>query len=93
MDSNFLIEAITGPLGALVLSTAILYWLAAKVLPVLQKYLETQNEKLHDLVKALEKTVESHEADRHVFESAITKLSRRLDKVEDDINEIKEKLS
>ena len=45
------------------------------------------------MVKALEKTVESHEADRHVFESAITKLSRRLDKVEDDIHEIKEKLS
>lgn len=87
------INALTGPFSALVLSVAILYWVANKALPIIQKYLEDQNHKLGEMVKALEKTVESHEADRHVFESAITKLSRRLDKVEDDISEIKEKLS
>jgi hypothetical protein len=88
-----IINALTGPFSALVLSVAILYWVANKALPIIQKYLEDQNHKLGEMVKALEKTVESHEADRHVFESAITKLSRRLDKVEDDIHEIKEKLS
>lgn len=93
MDWNFLIEAVTGPLGALVLSTAILYWLAAKVLPILQKYLETQNEKLHDLVRALEKTVDSHEADRKTFEAAISGLTQRLDTVEDDVKSIKQKLT
>lgn len=87
------INALTGPFSALILSVAILYWVANKALPIVQKYLEEQNHKLGEMVKALEKTVESHEADRHVFESAITKLSRRLDKVEDDISEIKEKLS
>lgn len=87
------INALTGPFSALVLSVAILYWIANRALPIIQKYLEDQNHKLGEMVKALEKTVESHEADRHVFESAITKLSRRLDKVEDDISEIKEKLS
>jgi hypothetical protein len=92
MDWNFLIEAVTGPLGALVLSTAILYWLASRVLPILQKYLETQNEKLHDLVRALEKTVDSHEADRKTFETAISGLTQRLDNVEDDVRVIKQKL-
>lgn len=93
MDGNSLLSAITGPLGALVLSTAILYWLAAKIVPVLQKYLEGQNEKLHDLVRALEKTVDSHELDRKTFESAISGLTQRLDTVEDDVKSIKQKLS
>jgi len=88
-----IINALTGPFSALVLSVAILYWVANKALPIVQKYLEDQNHKLGEMVKALEKTVESHEADRHVFESAITKLSRRLDRVEEDVSEIKEKLS
>jgi septal ring factor EnvC (AmiA/AmiB activator) len=88
-----IISALTGPFSALVLAVAILYWVANKALPIVQKYLEDQNNKLGEMVKALEKTVESHEADRHVFESAITKLSKRLDRVEDDISDIKEKLS
>jgi len=93
MDWNVLLGAVTGPLGALALSTAILYWLATKVFPILQAYLEGQNEKLHDLVKALEKTVDSHEADRKTFESAIYGLTQRLDNVEDDVRTIKQKLT
>lgn len=92
MTWNDVLPAVTGPFGALILSTGILYWLASRVLPVLQKYLEGQNEKLHDLVRALEKTVDSHEADRKTFESAISGLTQRLDKVEDDVREIKEKV-
>lgn len=87
------IGALTGPFSALVLAVGILYWLASKALPIAQKYLEDQNDRLGEMVKALEKTVDSHEADRHVFESAIAKLTTRLDKVEDDISEIKEKIS
>lgn len=90
---EYIVNALTGPFSALVLSVAILYWIANKALPIVQKYLEEQNHKLGEMVKALEKTVESHEADRHVFETAITKLSRRLDRVEEDVSEIKEKLS
>ena len=93
MDWNVLLGAVTGPLGALALSTAILYWLATKVVPILQTYLEGQNEKLHDLVKALEKTVDSHEADRKTFESAISGLTQRLDNVEDDVRTIKQKIT
>lgn len=89
---QYIIDALTGPFAALVLSVAILYWVANKALPILQKYLEDQNHRLGDMVKALEKTVDSHEADRHVFESAISNLTRRLDKVENDISDIKDKL-
>ena len=93
MDATSVLNMITGPLGALVLSTAILYWLANKIVPILQKYLEGQNEKFGDLVKALEKTVDSHEADRHTFESAIAGLTQRLDNVEDDVKQIKDKIA
>lgn len=93
MDWNTALSAITGPFGALLLSIAILYWIANKALPILQRYLEDQNEKFGDLVKALEKTVNSHEADRRTFEAAITNLTTRLDKVEDDIKVIKDKVS
>ena len=93
MDAAAVLSMITGPLGALVLSTAILYWLANKIVPILQKYLEGQNEKFGDLVKALEKTVDSHEADRRTFEAAIAGLTQRLDNVEDDVKQIKEKIT
>ena len=93
MDAAAVLSMITGPLGALVLSTAILYWLANKIVPILQKYLEGQNEKFGDLVKALEKTVDSHEADRRTFEAAISGLTQRLDNVEDDVRHIKEKIT
>jgi len=93
MDWNTAFGAVTGPFGALLLSIAILYWIANKALPILQRYLEDQNEKFGDLVKALEKTVNSHEADRRTFETAITNLTTRLDKVEDDIKVIKDKVS
>lgn len=89
---QYLVDALTGPFAALILSVAILYWVANKALPILQKYFEDQNHRLGDMVKALEKTVDSHEADRHVFESAISSLTKRLDKVEDDIKVIKDKL-
>lgn len=92
MDWNEALGVVTGPFGALILSTGILYWLASRVLPILQKYLEDQNAKLHDLVRALEKTVDSHEADRKTFEAAISGLSHRLDTVEDDVKIIKDKI-
>lgn len=92
MDWNTALNAVTGPFGALLLSIAILYWIANKALPILQRYLEDQNAKFGDLVKALEKTVNSHDADRRTFEAAISNLTTRLDKVEDDIKVIKDKV-
>lgn len=92
MDTAAILEIITGPFAALILSIGILYWLATKILPILQRYLEDQSSKLGDLVRALEKTVESHDADRQTFEAAISSLTRRIDVVEDSINDIKTKI-
>lgn len=86
------ITTVSGPLGALALSVGILYWLASKVVPIMQTYLEKQNERLGDLVQAIEKTVIAHEKDRDTFEKALNNLSRRLGKVEEDVHAIKEKL-
>lgn len=86
------ITAVTGPLGALALSVGILYWLASKVVPVLQKYLESQSAELKSLVTALQKTVDAHEKDRATFEAAISQLDSRLDRVETDIHAIKNKV-
>lgn len=87
-----LIAAVTGPLGALALSVAILWWLAKAVVPVLKGYLDTQNEKLGGLVSAVEKTVAAHVEDRKVFEQAIQNLTTRVDKIEDDVHHIRAKL-
>lgn len=92
MDTTAILDVITGPFAALILSIGILYWLATKILPILQRYLEDQSSKLGDLVRALEKTVDSHDADRQTFEAAISSLTRRLDVVEDSINDIKTKI-
>ena len=86
------ITAVTGPLGALALSVGILWWLATKLVPVLQAYLESQAASLRNMVTALEKTVTAHERDRKMFEAAISQLDNRLDRVESDIHTIKTKL-
>ena len=86
------ITAVTGPLGALALSVGILWWLATRLVPVLQAYLESQAESLRNMVTALEKTVTAHERDRKMFEAAINQLDTRLDRVESDIHTIKTKL-
>ena len=87
------ITAVTGPLGALALSVGILWWLATRLVPVLQAYLETQATSLKNMVTALEKTVAAHERDRKMFEAAISQLDNRLDRVESDIHAIKTKIT
>ena len=86
------INMVTGPLGALALSVGILWWLANKIVPVIEKYLTDQNVKLGGLVSALEKTVDAHEKDRETFTQTIAGITRRLDKVEDDVNLIKDRV-
>jgi len=86
------IKAVTGPLGALALSVGILYWLASKVVPVLQRYLENQSVELKHMVQALQQTVNAHEQDRKTFEAALSQLDSRLDRVETDIHAIKNKI-
>lgn len=87
-----LITLVSGPFGALVLSVGILVWLAKSIVPVLKGYLDAQNEKLGGLVGAIEKTVQAHTEDRKTFENAISNLTTRVDKIEDDVHHIRSKL-
>jgi hypothetical protein len=87
-----LIKAASGPLGALALSVAILWWLATQIVPVLKTYLETQSQGLKDMVLALQKTVDAHEQDRKTFEAALSQIDSRLDRVETDVHAIKKKI-
>lgn len=86
------IAAVTGPLGALALAVGILVYLAKQIVPMLKAYLEAQSQRLGDMVHALQKTVDAHEADRKTFEAALSQLDTRLDRVETDIHAIKNKL-
>ena len=87
-----IVAAVTGPFGALALSVGILVYLAKQIVPMLKSYLETQSQRLGDMVNALQKTVDAHEADRKTFEAALSQLDTRLDRVETDIHAIKTKL-
>lgn len=90
--SQEVIALITGPTGALTLAVGALVWLARTVVPILKTYLTEQNKSLSELVRALELTVQEHAKDRHTFESAISNLSVRIEKVEKDVEIIKEKV-
>ncbi len=87
-----LIAALTGPFGALALAVAILIWLAKQIVPMLKSYLDAQSKGLKDMISALEKTVDAHEADRKTFEAALSQIDARLDRVETDIHAIKTKI-
>jgi len=86
------VAAVTGPLGALALAIGILWWLATRLVPVFQAYLESQAVSLKNMVVALEKNVAAHERDRKMFEAAISQIDTRLDRVENDIHTIKNKI-
>lgn len=87
-----IVAAVTGPFGALALSVGILVYLAKQIVPMLKAYLEAQSQRLGDMVHALQKTVDAHEADRKTFEAALSQLDSRLDRVETDIHAIKNKI-
>ena len=80
------IATVSGPFGALVLSVGTLWWLANRVVPVLQKYLEAQSTQLAGLVAALNRTIDAHEKDRASFERSIARLGGRLERVETDVS-------
>jgi len=88
-----LITLVSGPTGALVLAVGALAWIAKIVVPMLEKYLNNQSDKLEKLVSALEKTVESHEVDRELFRQTLTKLSEQLSHIEADIVELRDAIN
>jgi len=92
-DMEGLVALVTGPFGALALAVGILWWLANKMLPVLQAYFDGHNEKLGKLVVALEKTVDTHEKDRETFTETIAGITKRIEAVEDKVEIIHKKLT
>ena len=87
-----MVALLTGPLGALALSVGILWWLANRMLPVLTKYFDGHNEKLGELVSALNRTVSAHEHDREAFTTSLLQLSIRVQKVETTLDAVAKKI-
>ena len=87
-----LLTLVTGPLGALGLSVGILVYLAKVLLPVLRDYLEKQSSHLGELIKELNRTVTSHEADRTLFADSLMRLSVRVERVETTLDSIAKKI-
>jgi len=87
-----MIGLLTGPLGALGLSVGLLVYLAKTVIPMLKEYLERQSAHLGELIKELNRTVTSHEADRTLFADSLMRLSVRVERVEEVVESIARKI-
>jgi hypothetical protein len=87
-----LLTLVTGPLGALGLSVGLIVWMGKVLLPVLRNYLEKQSEHLGELIKELNRTVTSHEADRILFADSLMRLSVRVERVEEVVESIARKI-
>jgi esterase/lipase len=81
-----LIAAALGPFGALAIMMLVLYgvwkFVTTQAFPLAQKYVENQQENIKEILK-------EHKKDREVFESTIASLSKRQERVEEDIDAIK----
>jgi hypothetical protein len=81
-----LIEAALGPFGALAIMMLILWgiykFVTIQAFPLLKEYVANQQ-------KNVEAILSEHKKDREVFESTIVQLTKRQDRVEEDIEDIK----
>lgn len=81
-----LITAALGPFGALAIMILILFgiykFVTAQAFPLLKEYVANQQ-------KNCEAILGEHKKDREVFEATIIQLTKRQDRVEEDIEEIK----
>jgi len=79
---ELILNAVAGPASGIVVALICMggfgYFLV--------KYLLPQQE------RELEKVLLSHEADRKTFEKSVSSMSKRLDKIEDDVSYIKGKI-
>ena len=81
-----LIAAALGPFGALAVMMLVLYgvwkFVTTQAFPLAQKYVENQQENIKEILK-------EHRKDREVFETTISSLAKRHERVEVDIDDIK----
>jgi len=81
-----LITAALGPFGALAIMILILWgiykFITAQAFPLLKEYVQNQQ-------KNVEAILTEHKKDREVFETTIVQLTKRQDRVEEDIEDIK----
>lgn len=83
------LEYIAGPTGGMVVAALVLYGgyklVVVHLLPLAKAWIEQHFHHIDELM-------EEHKKDREVFQEAIHHLTGRLDKIEGDVQEIKEKL-
>lgn len=83
---ELLIKAALGPGGALAVLLLVLgaiYRLSVNHgFPILKQYVTDQQENIKDILK-------EHKEDRKVFKEAVTALTTRYDKLEEDVHDIK----
>lgn len=81
-----LITAAMGPFGALAIMILVLLgiykFVTTQAFPLAQKYVENQQDNIKEILK-------EHRKDREVFESTISSLAKRQERVEEDIDAIK----
>ena len=79
-------SAAIGPYGAIAVLILILYTIykvfIEHAIPIAKTYVDNQQE-------AMKNILTEHKADREVFQSTITTLAKRQDKLEDDVEDIK----
>jgi hypothetical protein len=83
------LELIAGPTGGMVVAALVLYGgyklVVSHLVPLAKSWIEQH-------FKHIDNLMEEHKKDREVFQEAILHLTGRLDKIEGDVQEIKEKL-
>jgi len=81
-----LVSAALGPFGALSIMMLILWGIykfaTVQAFPLLKEYVANQQ-------KNVEAILAEHKKDREVFEATIVQLTKRQDRVEEDIEDIK----
>jgi len=81
-----LIAGAVGPYGAICVLLLTLYAIYKvfidHAVPLAKNYVDNQQEAMKDILT-------EHKADREVFQTTITTLAKRQDKLEDDVEDIK----
>jgi len=81
-----IISLASGPAGAIAVLVLVLYTIyklfIEHAMPIAKTYVLNQQENMKDILT-------EHKADREVFQTTITTLAKRQDKLEDDVEDIK----
>lgn len=85
-EINSIISLASGPAGAIAVLVVVLYGIyklfIEHAIPIAKTYVDNQQTAMKDILT-------EHKADREVFQTTITTLAKRQDKLEDDVEDIK----